>query len=103
MKLIDLIRLRRLQDVVFEAEIRYDCALDRGLVVIKSQEYGALMGACRVTRSRYEDCINELRAKYQKEDKEIERAEDLLIHLRSFRGYRLIRWVFRILGMSHYV
>ena len=65
MKLIDLIRLRRLQDVVFEAEIRYDCALDRGLVISKSQEYGALMDVCRVTRFRYEDCIKEHLEKYQ--------------------------------------
>lgn len=102
MKLIDLIRLRRFQDAVFEAEIQYDSALDRGLA-IKSQEYKVLMGVCRVTRSRYEDCIKELRDKYQKEDKEIKRAEDLLIHLRSFRGYQIIRWVFNILGLGHYV
>ena len=97
MKLIDLIRLRRLQDAYFESNIRFCNNLKRGLSQATA-EYKTAVCLSIVCRSRYEDCLEELKDKHGISD-----YQKLMHHLRSFRGYRLIRWVFNTLGLGHYV
>ena len=97
MKLIDLIRLRRLQDAYFESNIRFCNNLKRGLSMATA-EYKTAVCLCIVCKSRYDDCFEELKKKHGIGD-----YQKLMHHLRSFRGYRLVLRVFRILGMGDYV
>lgn len=93
MKLFDLIRLRyhfHVAGMLYIDTLYSDGKPEKHRNAIKAAE--------TIAFKRYYKIDQELRSKYR-----LQKDQVLVDHLQDFRGYRIVRFIFRLLGMGHYV